>query len=249
MSTTETITGTITGGTFTATIPTPAAGATGPAGPVGVSPSAASVAAALAATPSFVAAVAAAMSAPATTPVATPTPTPVATPTGSSPITLPVYTNGVFHWAGDWSGYTVNYAFADKGVNGPGPVIQLPSTSQWQFWLPYPPNNPAGPAANGINFNLTGATHFTIAIKPSQAGAQATMGFYSGSGTADDVPYGNSLTITQAKYGPAAPVVGQWNVYTIPLADFAVSGWIYKFIIQQQGTTPQTWEIDQVGFY
>ena len=240
-------------GTVTFTIPTPAAGPTGPAGPAGVSPSAASVAAALAATPSFVAAVAAAMgtttpTTPVTPPVVTP---PTTNPVTGSPITAPVYTNGVFAWAGDWSGYTLNYAFPDKGVNGPGPVIQMPSTSQWQFWLPYPKTNSNGPAANGINFPLTGLSHFTIAIKPSQAGAQATMGFYTGSGTQDDVPAGNSVTITSAAYGPANPVVGQWNVYTIPLSAFftTVPAWIYKFIIQQQGTTPQTWEIDQVGFY
>ena len=42
--------------------------------------------------------------------------------------------------------------------------------------------------------------------------------------------------------------VGAWNTYTIPLSAFGVSGWIYKFIVQQQGNTPQVMEYDQVGF-
>jgi len=253
--TTETVTGTITGGTVTLTIPTPAAGAQGPAGPAGTSPTAAAVAAALAATPSFVSAVAAAMGTTTTTTPTTPvvtTPTTPTTPTtGSTSITSPVFLNGKFDWAGDWNSVPFNYAFADAGVNGPGPVIQMPGTQQYEYWLPYPKTNSAGPASNGVNFPLTGLTHFTIAIKPSQAGAQMTMGFYTASGTTDDVPTGNSVTVTSAAYGPAAPVAGQWNVYTVPLTAFfnPVPAWIYKFIIQQQGVTPQVWEIDQVGFY
>jgi hypothetical protein len=160
----------------------------------------------------------------------------------------PVFQNGKFDWQGDWNSVPFDYAQAGAGVSGPGPVIGMPGNEANEYWLPYPPMNSGGPASNGVNFNLSGFTHFTIAIKPSQAGALAQMQFFQASGATDDIPFGNMLNISQGKYGPATMVAGQWNVYTVPLADFGVSGWIYKFIIQQQGVTPQSWEIDQVGF-
>jgi hypothetical protein len=159
-----------------------------------------------------------------------------------------VFLNGKFLWAGDWNAVPFNYALAAAGVNGPGPVIGMPNAGAFEYWLPYPPNNPAGPSNNGVNFNLAPFTKFTISIKPAAAGAQAQMQFFSGAGNANDIPFGNMLNLTQAKYGPAVMVAGQWNTYTIPLADFGVSGWIYKFIVQQQGVTPMAWEIDQVEF-
>jgi Calx-beta domain len=177
-----------------------------------------------------------------------PTPTPTPAPPVTGTITSPVFLNGKFYWAGDWNSVPFNYALAAAGANGSGPVIGMPGSEAYEYWLPYPTNNSAGPASNGVNFNLSGLKYFTIAIKPSQAGALANMQFFQANGGTDDIPYGNMLDISQAKYGPGTMVAGQWNVYTIPLADFGVSGWIYKFIIQQQGVTPQSWEIDQVGF-
>jgi hypothetical protein len=174
----------------------------------------------------------------------TPTPTPPVTGTMKSP----VYLDGKFYWGGDWNAVPFNYAQAGAGVDGPGPVIGVPGGVEWIYWLPYPPHNTAGPATNGVNFDLSGLTYFTIAIKPSQAGALAQMQFFRADGGTTDIPYGTMLIFSQAKYGPATMVAGQWNVYKIPLADFGVSGWIYKFIVQQQGVTPQPWEIDQVGF-
>jgi len=170
-----------------------------------------------------------------------------AAPTTTS-IKSPVYLNGKFYWAGDWNTIAFNYAQSGAGVDGAGPVIGMPGDQEWEYWLPYPPNNPAGPASNGVNFDLSGLTYFTVAIKPSRAGALAQMQFFRADGGTDDIPYGTALIISQAKYGPATMIAGQWNVYTIPLADFGVSGWIYKFILQQQGVSPQSWEIDQVGF-
>jgi hypothetical protein len=174
----------------------------------------------------------------------TPTPTPPATVSMKSP----VYLDGTFYWAGDWNSEPFDYEQAGAGVDAPGPVIGMPGVQRWEYWLPYPPRNTAGPASNGVNFDLSGLTYFTIAIKPSQAGALAQMQFFRANGGTNDIPYGTMLNISQGKYGPATMVAGQWNVYTIPLADFGVSGWIYKFIVQQQGVTPQAWEIDQVGF-
>jgi hypothetical protein len=174
--------------------------------------------------------------------------TPPTPPVTSNAIKSPVYMSGKFSWQGDWNSVPFNYAQAGAGVSGSGPVIGMPGTQAFEYWLPYPKTNSAGPASNGVNFNLSGFTHFTIAIKPSVAGALAQMQFFQAQGATDDIPFGTMLNISQAKYGPATMAAGQWNVYTIPLADYSVSGWIYKFIVQQQGVTPQAWEIDQVGF-
>jgi hypothetical protein len=195
------------------------------------------------------------------TPPVNPTPPPPP-PTGSNGgITAGVFLLGKLLWQGDWDAgdapkLIYNYDMA--GVNGPGPVIEMPSW-KWFYWLPYPPQNFAGPATNGTNWPISAdgknLTHFTIALKPTQAGGLMTMQFDVANGGATDIPFGQSLTITQAKYGPAAPVPNEWNVYTIPLADFCTPAqptfpaWIYKFINQQQGVTPQTWYIDQVGFF
>ena len=50
--------------------------------------------------------------------------------------------------------------------------------------------------------------------------------------------------------GGPAPVVGQWGVYTIPLADLGVLGTsIYKFAIQDKtGLASNVWYVDDVGF-
>jgi hypothetical protein len=74
------------------------------------------------------------------------------------------------------------------------------------------------------------------------------MQFYVGNGNVDDVPVGNVVSLQN--YGPAVMVPGEWNVYIIPLTDFGLTNgqWIYKFIFQQQGVTPQTVLLDQVGF-
>jgi len=184
-----------------------------------------------------------------TTPVANTTPVSNTTPVANTSSASWVYYKGKFNWAGDWSDVTMNYSSnGSLGVDGVSNCIEMPSGAEWEYWLPYPPTNSAAPASNGIGYDLTGKTYFTIAIKPTQAGAAATMGFYTASGTTDDIPAGNSVTINSAAYGPATMVANQWNVYKIPLTAFGLTGWIYKFMIQQQGTTPQVWYIDQVGF-
>jgi hypothetical protein len=186
-------------------------------------------------------------------PVITPPAPPPVPPVPPAPVTAliqsPVYENGKFHWAGDWDSVPVNYAFNAPGVNGPGPVINMPGTNAWEYWLPYPPPNAAGPATNGVNFNISTFSYITFALKPSVAGGLMQVSFYESNGATDDIYNGVFLNITQAKYGPV-PTPGVWGVYTIPLADFKLTNrtWIYKFIMQQQGVTPQQWEIDQVGF-
>jgi len=163
-----------------------------------------------------------------------------------------VYHTGTFYWAGDWSGINgIDYSStAVKGVNGQSPVIMIPSASEWEYWLPYPPVTAGSPAVNGIGANLAGKTQFTIAVMPTQPGLEMTMGFFEADATQVDISFGNSITLTSGSYGPATMTVNSWNVYTVPLSAFDIGtpGWIYKFIIQQQGVTPQQWYIDQVGF-
>jgi hypothetical protein len=62
-----------------------------------------------------------------------------------------------------------------------------------------------------------------------------------------DKPVGKG--VDPFKYGPA-PVVGQWNVYTIPLADIGVANTkIYKFCIQDQtGLASNVFYVDDVAF-
>ena len=62
-----------------------------------------------------------------------------------------------------------------------------------------------------------------------------------------DKPVGQS--VDPFKYGPA-PVAGQWNVYTIPLADIGVAKTkIYKFAIQDQtGLAAYDFYVDDVAF-
>jgi hypothetical protein len=166
-----------------------------------------------------------------------------------------VYYQGLFYWAGDWSDIVPNYASnastGSLGVDGVYDSIMIPAGTAYEYWLPYPPLTAGSPAGNGIGCNLTGKTMMTIAIKPTQAGLQPTIGFYKANATTVDIAFGNQVNIANAAYGPATPVVGQWNVYTIPLSAFGIGtpGWIYKFILQEQGTTPQQMEVDQVGFY
>jgi hypothetical protein len=175
------------------------------------------------------------------------TPPPVVTPPAAG--TSWVYSKGKMLWAGDWSDVTVDYAStASTGVDGVSPCIAIPAGPSFEYWLPFPPATPGAPAANGIGYDLSGKTKFTIAIKPTKAGMVPTMGFYIANSATNDIPAGNTVSLAQAKYGPATMVAGQWNVYTVPLSDYAVSGWIYKFIIQEQGSTPQALFIDQVGF-
>jgi hypothetical protein len=168
------------------------------------------------------------------------------------PDASPVYYNGKFYWAGDWSGIAgINYS-APGGVSG-GNCIAIPKAGQYEYWLPYPPVTAGSPATNGIGCNLTGKTKFTIAVKPSVTGLNLSMGFYEANATQVDIPFGSSVNITQQKYcvyGPGTPTAGEWSVFEVPLADFNIGtpGWIYKFIDQEQGAEPQAVNIDLCYF-
>jgi hypothetical protein len=174
--------------------------------------------------------------------------------------TLWVYRAGSYNWGGAWGDVTLDYtSTAVPSVSGTGDVAEMPSASQWEYWLPYPPVVPESAASqppnslavggNGIGFNTGGYNYITISIWPTQAGASASMGFYQASSTGVDIPIPGGGDIMP--YGPSPMVVGQWNTYKIPLSTLGLPAggqWIYKFIVQQQGTTPQVWYLDQIGF-
>ena len=157
------------------------------------------------------------------------------TPPPPPPGTSWVYYNGVFDWPGDYS-YALTPDYKDTS-GGPlsGPYdIKVTLDSSWGGWLPY---------ALNWDFNSSGYTKLTFALKPTVANQQWHVYFVK----VGDVPVGIYLNVTD--YGPA-PVPGKWATYTVPLSDLGVLGTsIYKFCIQDQsGLSSNTWYIDNVGF-
>jgi hypothetical protein len=167
-----------------------------------------------------------------TTPPPPPTPTPTPTPVAG---TSWVYYNGVFDWPGDYSFVaTANYADTSGApLSGPHD-IKVTVTSPWGGWLPY---------AKNWNFNSSGYTKLTFALKPTIANQKWNLYFVK----VGDIPVG--ISVDPTKYGPA-PVVGKWATYTVPLADLGVLGTsIYKFCIHDQtGLSNIVWYVDNVGF-
>jgi hypothetical protein len=146
-----------------------------------------------------------------------------------------VYYNGAFDWPGDYSYDAVpNYADTSGGPLSGAHDIKVTLTSAYGGWLPY---------AQNWDFNSAGYTKLTFALKPTVANQKWWVYFVK----VGDVPVGIYLDV--ANYGPA-PVVGQWNTYTVPLSDLGVLGTsIYKFCIQDQtGLSNNAWYADNVGF-
>ena len=158
-----------------------------------------------------------------------PAPTPPATGTSW------VYYNGLFDWPGDYSyDVTANYTDTSGAPLSGAHDIKITLTSAWGGWLPY---------AQNWNFNSAPYTKLTFALKPTVANQKWHVYFVK----VGDIPVG--ISIDPANYGPA-PVAGQWNTYTVPLADLGVLGTsIYKFCIQDQtGLNTNVWYVDNVGF-
>jgi Carboxypeptidase regulatory-like domain len=146
-----------------------------------------------------------------------------------------VYYNGLFDWPGDYSFVAVpNYTDTSGGPLSGASDIKITITSPYGGWLPY---------AQNWNFNSAPYTKLTFALKPTVANQQWSVYFVK----VGDIPVGIYLDVT--KYGPA-PVVGQWNTYTVPLLDLGVLGTaIYKFCIQDKtGLSSNVWYVDNVGF-
>jgi hypothetical protein len=157
------------------------------------------------------------------------------TPTPPASGTSWVYYNGLFDWPGDYSFVAVpNYSDTSGGPLSGAHDIKVTVTGAWGGWLPY---------AQNWNFNSAPYTKLTFALKPTVANQQWSVYFVK----VGDVPVGIYLDVS--KYGPA-PVVGQWNTYTVPLSDLGVLGTaIYKFCIQDRtGLSSNVWYVDNVGF-
>jgi hypothetical protein len=146
-----------------------------------------------------------------------------------------VYYNGLFDWPGDYS-FMAKANYHDKAgqpLSGKQDV-KVTLTAAYGGWLPY---------AQNWSFNSAPYTKLTFALKPTVANQQWTVYFVK----VGDIPVGISVDVRQ--FGPA-PVVGQWNTYTVPLANLGVLGTtIYKFAIQDKtGLSNNTWYVDNVGF-
>jgi hypothetical protein len=146
-----------------------------------------------------------------------------------------VYFNGLFDWPGDYS-FVAKADYHDKtGVPMSGKEdVKVTLQGAYGGWLPY---------AQNWSFNSAPYKKLTFSLKPTVANQQWSLYFVK----VGDIPVGISVDVTQ--FGPA-PVVGQWNTYTVPLADLGVLGTtIYKFAIQDKtGLSNNTWYVDNVGF-
>ena len=146
-----------------------------------------------------------------------------------------VYQDGEFAWPGDYSFVaTADY----RDTSGAPPHgrydIKVTVTARWGGWLPY--------ATNWV-FDTTPYNYLRLALKPTVANQKAQVYFM----LVGDKPVG--IAVDLFKYGPA-PVMGQWAVYTIPLADIGVARTtIYKFAVQDQtGLGHNVFYIDDVAF-
>ena len=154
---------------------------------------------------------------------------------GVPPGTSWVYSDGDFDGPGDYSYVAVPDYRDTSGEPLSGPYdIKITLTAAYGGWLPY---------AQNWDFNSQGYTKLTFALKPTVPNQQWTVYFVK----VGDIPVGIYLNVLN--YGPA-PVVGQWNTYTVPLADLGVLGQsVYKFCIQDKtGLANNVWYADNVGF-
>jgi len=146
-----------------------------------------------------------------------------------------VYYNGLFDWPGDYS-FMAKADYKDKSgapLSGKADV-KVTLKAAYGGWLPY---------AQNWSFNSAPYTKLTFALKPTVANQHWSVYFVK----VGDIPVGVSIDVAQ--YGPT-PVAGQWNTYTVPLADLGVLGTtIYKFAVQDKtGLSNNTWYVDNVGF-
>ena len=146
-----------------------------------------------------------------------------------------VYYNGLFDWPGDYS-FVAKADYSDtsgKPLSGKADV-KITLQAAYGGWLPY---------AQNWSFNSAPYKKLTFSLKPTVANQHWSVYFVK----VGDIPVGISIDVAQ--YGPT-PVAGQWNTYTVPLADLGVLGTtIYKFAIQDKtGLSNNTWYVDNVGF-
>jgi hypothetical protein len=149
-----------------------------------------------------------------------------------------VYYNGSFDWPTDYS-FAASLDYRDKtGEPRSGAYdIKVQVTGAWGGW---------SPVANNFVFNDKAYNHLTLSLKPTVANQTWKIYFVGAGGQ----PLANECTRSVNAYG-AAPVLGQWKTYTIPLSDLCVAGdaAVYKFAVQDTtGLSDNTWFVDNVGF-
>jgi hypothetical protein len=177
-----------------------------------------------------------------------------------------VYHNGVFTWPGDFTGTGTALDYQDNTgspLSGPYDIL-FTATSQWAEWLPFSQN---------WDLYIGGCNYLTFAIKPKVTSASwqtyfmmvgdvmeaknsdgttsSTNYLMIGSGPNTSMNSQTHATTSISSYGPSSPVTGAWNVYKIPLSVYfngEVPASIYKFAIQDESGSTDSWYIDEVGF-
>jgi len=159
----------------------------------------------------------------------TATPTPTQAPSSITYIYDEKLADGWVDWT--WSS-TTNFNDTSHPYKGSKNLLWKPQ-AQWAGFLP----------ADEAGFDSTGYTAFTFAIQATKPNQKINVQLY----TYNDVELGVNTDI--AKYG-GDPIVGQYKVYTIPLADLAgVNQKLLKFHIQDgSGNTTNILYLDAVGF-
>lgn len=183
-------------------------------------------------------------------------PAPPATtpPAPSGKVQLWVYSSGYFQWAGDYSFALDSLSYTDTSGSPLSPPYDIKVVSEpYGGWQPYgcgsewQSQRVEGVAVCAALFEWKnpGYTALTFAIKPTVANWSGNV-YFVGVGDVS-LNCGQSLP---GDYGPNPPLANQWNVYTVPLSDLCVAATatLYKFAIQDQTGSQDTWFIDNVGF-
>ena len=134
-----------------------------------------------------------------------------------------VYKNGVYYWDGDFNfGGFMSYADQSLAPTAAFDAMYVCLAGQGG-WLTYAPNG---------TYDVTPYKFINLMLKPTTAGMAWDLTFYQ----VGDISVGNVGTVgimdASGRYG-AAPQVGVWGSYKIPLADLGIGPGlitnVYKF--------------------
>lgn len=153
-----------------------------------------------------------------------------------------MYLNGVKTLAGDFTqgNTSVSYQHATSaGYNSGTKDILFSATAPMGLYLPY----------WAANYQLPnpGWTYLLLSLKPTVTGD--TFSLHAERYGDSALPGIELVTASANKYGPAA-VGGQWGTYKVPLADLGIQGdkFLYKVVLGTHTGTPDSWEMDAIGF-
>jgi hypothetical protein len=151
-----------------------------------------------------------------------------------------IFHKGKFLGGGDWSygSGSVNYSHSDpEGLSGKK-VIAVTGDEGLQPYFAYE------------DFDTSGYNYVTVAIKPTQEGNT----WITGAEMKGDTPIpGAGPPPSIMQYGPNPAVVGQWNVYKIPLSAYGIKPGMHILKIMFQETSSPSkstneWYVDSFGF-